>query len=288
MTSRSDLVDVDSLKLLLADASCRVVDCRHDLFDPDKGHGDYLAGHIPGAAYAHMDDDLASEITAQSGRHPLPDPGEFIANLQRWGISNDSVVVVYDYGNGALAVRLWWMLKYWLGHENVAVLDGGMAAWVAGGGELEAGTPAIEKGSYTASPTATVVATTEEIAALVESGQGLHLVDARDPGRFRGEIEPIDPVAGHVPGARNLPLAVSLNPDGRWRNSAELERIWREFLAAGPDVSPVVMCGSGVTACHLILSARLAGLPAPRLYVGSWSEWIRDGERPVAVENETE
>ncbi|MGI9260860.1 MAG: sulfurtransferase [Woeseiaceae bacterium] len=288
MTSRSDLIDVDSLKSLLAAGDCRVVDCRHDLFDPDKGRADYLKGHIPGAAFADMDEDLASAISEQSGRHPLPEATEFIEKLRRWGINNDSVVVVYDYGNGALAVRLWWMLKYWLGHDQVAVLDGGINAWIAADGALDAGAAESESGSFTAVPDASVIATTEEIANLVAAEQGLHLVDARDPGRFNGEMEPIDAVAGHVPGARNLPLSVSLNPDGRWREAGELESVWKEFLAAGPDIPPIVMCGSGVTACHLILSARLAGVSAPRLYVGSWSEWIRGEERPVAVENSGE
>ena len=180
------------------------------------------------------------------------------------------------------------MLKFWFGHDQVAVLDGGIAAWNAGHGTLEAGVTDIDPGTFTGSPNPAVVVTTAEIAAAVDSGHSLNLLDARDAGRFRGEVEPIDTVAGHVPGARNLPLSVSLGADGRWRETAELERIWREFLADGPDVSPVVMCGSGVTACHLILSAHLAGLPAPRLYVGSWSEWIRDEKRPVATENPAE
>ncbi|MDH3440308.1 MAG: sulfurtransferase [Gammaproteobacteria bacterium] len=288
MTSRTDLIDIESLQSLLSAGQCRLIDCRHDLFDRDKGYADYCAGHIPGAAFAHMDDDLASEISARSGRHPLPDADAFVASLRDWGINNDSFVVVYDAGNGSFASRLWWMLKFWFGHDQVAVLDGGISAWTAENGALETGIADIDPGTFSGSPNPAVVASTDEIATAVRSGHGLNLVDARDAGRFRGEVEPIDTVAGHVPGARNLPLSVSLDSDGRWREAAELERIWREFLADGPDVPPVVMCGSGVTACHLILSAHLAGLPAPRLYVGSWSEWIRDENRPVATENQAE
>lgn len=286
MTSRADLIDVESLTMLLSTGECRLVDCRHDLFDRDKGYANYCAGHIPGAAFAHMDNDLASEISAQSGRHPLPDPDTFVANLRNWGIDNDSFVVVYDAGNGSLAGRLWWMLKFWLGHDQVAVLNGGFSAWLAADGALETGVPNLDPGTLTGSANPAVVATTDEIAAAVDAGHGLNLLDARDAARFRGEAEPLDSVAGHVPGARNLPLSVSLDSDGRWREAAELERIWRDFLADGPDDPPVVMCGSGITACHLILSSCLAGLPAPRLYVGSWSEWIRDEKRPVATGKE--
>ena len=284
MTRFADLIDVADLKSMLHSGDCRVIDTRFDLFDPQKGPADYLAGHIPGASFAHMDDDLASAISPTSGRHPLPDAGEFIGKLRDWGVSNNSKVVVYDYGNGSLAVRLWWMLKFWLGHERVAVLDGGIAAWIAQGGSLEAGTADVNQGDFSATADASVVATTEEIARAVGAGEGLHLIDARDAARFRGELEPIDAIAGHVPGARNQPLGVNLDEDGLWRSPEALRIIWQEFLAEGPGIAPVVMCGSGVTACHLVFSAHLAGLPAPRVYVGSWSEWIRDENRPVEVE----
>jgi len=284
MTCFADLIDVAALKSMLPSGNCRVIDTRFDLFDAQKGPADYLAGHIPGASFAHMDDDLASAISPTSGRHPLPDVDEFIDKLRTWGVSNDSKVVVYDYANGSLAVRLWWMLKFWLGHEQVAVLDGGIAAWSAQGGLLEPGSADVEKGDFSATANASVIATTEEISRFVDAGEGLHLIDARDAARFRGEVEPIDTVAGHVPGARNLPLGVNLDESGLWRSPEALRHTWLEFLAEGPGIDPVVMCGSGVTACHLVLSAHLAGLPAPRVYVGSWSEWIRDENRPVEVE----
>ena len=284
MTCFADLIDVAALKSMLPSGNCRVIDTRFDLFDAQKGPADYLAGHIPGASFAHMDDDLASAISPTSGRHPLPNVDEFIDKLRTWGVSNDSKVVVYDYANGSLAVRLWWMLKFWLGHEQVAVLDGGIAAWSAQGGLLEPGSADVEKGEFSATANASVIATTEEISRFVDAGEGLHLIDARDAARFRGEVEPIDTVAGHVPGARNLPLGVNLDESGLWRSPEALRHTWLEFLAEGPGIDPVVMCGSGVTACHLVLSAHLAGLPAPRVYVGSWSEWIRDENRPVEVE----
>jgi thiosulfate/3-mercaptopyruvate sulfurtransferase len=280
----ADLVTATELKLLVAADRCRVVDCRFDLFDAQKGYRDYLAGHIPGAVHADMDKDLAGEITRHSGRHPLPGAEDFIATLRGWGIHNDTLVVGYDYGNGALAARLWWMLRFWLGHENAAVLQGGLAAWQSAGGSLESAEPAYPAGSFAASADDSPIVTSDEIARAIEAGRDINLVDVRDPTRFRGESEPIDTTAGHIPGARNLPLGVSLDADGNWRQPAELAQIWRDFQAGGPQEPPVAMCGSGVTACHLVLSAILAGLEAPRLYVGSWSEWIRDPERPIVVE----
>lgn len=284
MTPAGDLIDVAGLRALLAAGGCRVVDCRFDLFDAEKGHRDYLQGHIPGAVHADMDRDLSSEITSTSGRHPLPDVEAFRDRLERWGISNDTRVVAYDYGNGSLAVRLWWMLRLWLGHERVSVLDGGFADWVAAGQAQEQAEPQYPRARFLASADPSVIATTPEIAAAIDSGRPMTVVDARDAQRFRGEAEPIDTVAGHVPGARNLPLADDLAPDGRWRAPSELAAVWRQALEGEPAQPVVVaMCGSGVTACHLILSARRAGLPAPRLYVGSWSEWIRDPTRPIAT-----
>ena len=285
MTKHSDLMSAGQLRSLVDDGSCRVVDCRFDLFDADKGRSDYREGHIPGAVYAHLDDDLASEITESSGRHPLPDPAAFAATLRRWGVDDDTLLVAYDHGNGALAVRFWWMLRYWLQHENVAVLDGGIAAWTEGGGALETEEPIYEAGSFTARPNDSVVVTVDEIVSAPSNDADFLLVDARDAVRYRGEREPIDPVAGHIPGARNLPLTVNVDDGGRWRRPDELRGMWDEFLADAPGKPVVAMCGSGVTACHLVLSAVVAGLPAPRVYVGSWSEWIRDPGRQIVVEN---
>jgi len=282
MTSHRDLVTVDELTLLMETGKCCVVDCRFDLFDEPKGHADYLDGHIPGAVYADLNKDLAGEITAHSGRHPLPAPDDFVQTLQGWGIDKETLVVAYDYGNGALAARLWWMLRFWLGHGGAAVLDGGLDAWMSHGGKLQQVLPSRAKGSFVAVANNSATSTVSEIASRLGTPREIHLVDAREPARYRGEVEPIDVVAGHVPGARNLPLATSLDETGRWLSQKDLKLVWENFLGAGPEGSPVAMCGSGVTACHLILSAVLAGYEPPRLYVGSWSEWIRDPARAIA------
>jgi len=280
MTIFSDLISVAELKNVIGTSGCRIVDCRHNLFDPDKGRADYLEGHLPAAVFADMDKDLASEVTPVSGRHPLPEVETFRRRLEGWGIGDDTQVVVYDYGNGSLAVRMWWMLR-WLGHDAVAILNGGIKAWTDAGEPLEDTVPEYAGATFTASPDNSMIATTAEIESAVKNGEEINLIDARDEARFHGEMEPIDTLAGHIPGASNLPLARNLNEEGRWRGVSELETIWDDFLSGRTGEPLIVMCGSGVTACHLILSARLAGLESPRLYVGSWSEWIRDERRPV-------
>ena len=282
MSDFETLIAVDELMQLVDTPGCRIVDCRFDLMQPDRGKAAYLGGHIPGAVYAHLDDDLAAPVTAATGRHPLPDPAAFAATLGCWGISAASQVVVYDDASGAMAARLWWLLR-WLGHRRVALLDGGLDAWIAAGGELQEAVPDVRPETFEADPDEGRVITTDELAAAVAGGEELLLVDARDAPRFAGETEPIDPVAGHVPGARNLPFAASLGPDGRWRSAGELAEAWRAVLGDDAPSDWSTMCGSGVTACHLVLSARIAGLPEPRLYAGSWSEWIRDPVRPVAT-----
>jgi len=283
MEMSGNLVSAAGLAALIAEGPCRVVDCRFDLFDPAKGRQEYAAGHIPGAVYADMDQDLAGPVTPTSGRHPLPDPEVFRRRLESWGIGDDSAVVAYDYGNGALAARLWWMLREWFGHERVAVLDGGLAAWRSAGKQLASSEATIARARFSRTPDQSAVATTEEILGLVRRGDDFLLLDARDPARFRGEIEPIDSKAGHVPGARNFPLTANLGDDGTWLPADRLAARWRETTGIEEDAASIAMCGSGVTACHLVLGAHLAGLPAPRLYVGSWSEWIRDPARPIAT-----
>ncbi len=277
----SHLISVEALKSLLAEGECRLVDCRHDLLQPEKGRAQYLEGHIPGAIHVDMDTDLAADVTPDSGRHPLPDPECFAQKLERWGIGNATQVVAYDYGSGGLAARLWWMLR-WLGHERVAVLDGGLAAWAAAGEPLATASPCYPAATFDPQPRADLVVTTEEIARALVNQQAIVILDARDEARFAGRTEPIDSVAGHIPGATNLPFSRSLDPGGFWRDPAELETMWAE-IEDGTSIRPIVMCGSGVTACHLALSAAVAGRPEPRLYAGSWSEWIRDPGRPVVT-----
>lgn len=281
MTDRRFLITADALNRHLDDPAWRVVDCRFDLMQPDKGSDDYRAGHIPGAVYAHLDRDLSAPTGPQTGRHPLPDPQAFAATLGRWGIDNDTRVVACDDGGGGIAARLWWLLR-WAGHSDACVLDGGIAAWKRAGLPLSDEAPVVEPRVFTARPDESMVVTTAEVQQAVRAGKPLRILDARAPARFQGETEPIDPVAGHVPGARNFPMDRSLTAEATWRSRPELEALWREALEDEREAFWVAMCGSGVTACHLALSAQEAGFAAPRVYVGSWSEWIRDPERPVA------
>ena len=282
MKTFHELISPSQLGDLLAVADCRLIDCRSDLMQPEKGRADYMAGHLPGAVFADLDEDLADPITSTSGRHPLPQVERFRSILESWGISNDTQVVAYDYANGALAARLWWMLR-WMGHERVAVLDGGIAAWIAAGGEIQTGVQEHKKTVFDAAPKPEYVVTSEEIEAALAAGTDLNLVDARDAARFLGQTEPIDAVAGHVPGAINYPLSRNLNEDGTWRSATELAHCWQEILDGRPVAPLIAMCGSGVTACHLVLSAQIAGLAEPRVYIGSWSEWIRDPARPIVT-----
>lgn len=284
MTIFTDLISVSELDALQRESACNIVDCRFNLMNTEQGQEEFLQGHIPGAVYAHLDDDLANPVTPESGRHPLPDVDAFVSKLVNWGIDNDSQVVVYDHGSGAIAARLWWLLR-WLGHEKVAVLDGGFSAWEAAGGALETEVTASRSAGFRAVPDATMIATTVEIAQALESGREFDLVDARDPARFRGEVEPIDAVAGHIPGALNLPFPQCANADGTWLPAEKLKAAWDQMVPERPERPLIAMCGSGVTACHLLISARLAGRAEPRLYVGSWSEWIRDNGRPVETTN---
>lgn len=279
------LISVAELESLRSAQDCRIVDCRFDLMDVNKGRKDYLSGHIPGAVFADLDQDLAGPVTPESGRHPLPDARQLAERIADWGINNDSQVVAYDGGNGALAAHFWWLLR-WLGHDRVAVLDGGLKAWVDAGLALDANEPDFQRGAFRGHPDPGKVVSTDELASAITQRSIFNLVDARDRSRYLGESEPIDAIAGHIPGALNLPLSRNLNDQGFWQPPETLRELWRETLVDRPAAPVTVMCGSGVTACHLALSACLAGKPEPRLYVGSWSEWIRDPRRPAAAGNE--
>ncbi|MDH3468945.1 MAG: sulfurtransferase [Gammaproteobacteria bacterium] len=278
------IIDANELRARLDDRSLRIIDCRFSLTDPDQGNAEYLSGHIPGAVYAHLDRDLAGVVSATTGRHPLPHPDDFTAVLRNWRIGPESEIVVYDSSGGAIAARLWWMLRHWVRHTATQVLDGGIAAWTAVDGALDAGTAAVSP-----SPTGLLSATNADdsgwcTTAQLQQQQALQrgmLIDARDPQRFHGEREPIDPVAGHIPGAVNLPFSGNLTAAGTFRPREELRRRFVDLLAGAAPSSIVHMCGSGVTACHNLLAMDIAGLPDSRLYVGSWSEWIRDPERPI-------
>ncbi len=276
------LISPESLADDLESRDLQVVDCRFDLMAPGAGREQYLASHIPGASYADLDADLAAPVGPMTGRHPLPDVGTFCATLGRLGVGNSSHVVVYDGGNGGIAARLWWLLR-WLGHESVSLLDGGFAAWEAAGLPVRTGPERIATARFEGVPDPDMVIETRDLHGTGAPYHGAPLIDARDAARFRGEIEPIDAVAGHIPEARNLPFAEAISEEGNWRSVPELQDLWAHVVGADPDAEFTVMCGSGVTACHLALSASLAGYRLPRVYVGSWSEWIRDPERPIAT-----
>ncbi|MBW2267464.1 MAG: sulfurtransferase [Deltaproteobacteria bacterium] len=249
-------------------ATWRVLDCRASLADLEHGRRVFAQGHIPGAQHADLDDDLAKPA-GEGGRHPLPDPVALVAKLCAWGISDADQLVAYDDAGGAFAGRAWWLLR-WLGHEQVAVLDGGLAAWR---GELSQDTSLPSPGRFTRR---TSLVRVVEADAIVSELGALALVDARAQPRFDGREEPIDPVAGHIPGAVCLPFQGNLDDAGHFLSAAELRE---RFDSLGDD--PVCYCGSGVTAAHNVLAMRIAGLPEPRLYPGSWSEWILDPSRPM-------
>jgi thiosulfate/3-mercaptopyruvate sulfurtransferase len=273
------LIAVADLARMLDSRDCVVVDCRFELLAPAKGYEKYLAGHIPGARYAHLDNDLSGARAPSSGRHPLPDPDDFAACLGRLGIDADNYVVAYDDGGGAVAARLWWLLR-WIGHTETAVLDGGIAAWRKNGGSLETGNPPWPKRIYRArAPREDWVVDTAQIEA--ELAAGAVLLDARARERYQGVREPIDAVAGHVPGAVNLPHSEALSSE---LTLLPRDRLRELFAACGATTGNVIaMCGSGVTACQLLLAMEVAGFTPGKLYAGSWSEWIRSPERPIAT-----
>jgi len=273
------LISTGALAGRLSDPDWLVVDCRFELTDPEAGSRAYRAGHITGAIHADLERDLSAPVTATTGRHPLPPVAQLEATLSRFGISERTQVVAYDAGPGAYAARLWWILR-WLGHDAVAVLDGGIAAWIAEGREVTTAEPARAPARFVARPRPEMLCAAEEIPGAL--ARGAALVDVRGAERFRGEVEPIDAVAGHVPGAANLPYLENLGPDGRFRGPAALAAMWRERTGAAAGREVVCMCGSGVTACQGLLALESAGLTGGRLYAGSWSEWIRDPSRPVA------
>jgi thiosulfate/3-mercaptopyruvate sulfurtransferase len=279
------LIDTAGLARHLGDADWLSIDCRFDLARPDWGAQAFAAGHIPGALYAHLDHELSGARTAASGRHPLPDPAALAATFGRFGIDARVQVIAYDQGPGAYAARLWWLLR-WLGHERVAVLDGGFAAWERAGLPLASGPSPRPARRFEPRAAPERVTSTAALAAALGRGDLARgaplLIDARSADRFAGENETIDPVAGHVPGAHNHPFARNLDARGQFLPPAELRRAWSATLRGRPPEAVVAMCGSGVTACHNLLALELAGLPGAKLYAGSWSEWIRDPARAVA------
>ena len=274
------LISTADLAARLGAPEIVVVDLRHDLGQPDAwGEAQYQAGHVPGAVFAHLDRDLSAPKTGSNGRHPLPSPAVCAALFGRLGIGAGTQVVAYDQGSGAYASRLWWMLR-WLGHDAAAVLDGGFDRWTREGRSVTAEVPVRRSATFTARPVVTPVDAAAVASAL--GGESMLLIDARAPERFRGEVEPLDPVAGHIPGAVNRPFVRNLGPEGTFKPAAELRAEFDALLGGKPPATVVHQCGSGVTACHNALAMEVAGLPGARLYPGSWSEWCADPARPVA------
>jgi thiosulfate/3-mercaptopyruvate sulfurtransferase len=288
------LIDVGSLQELLRKPQLAIIDCRFDLQNPDAGRQAYLQAHIPGARYADLNRDLSAPIGPHTGRHPLPTPEAFAARLGQFGIGSHTQVIAYDDANGSFAARLWWMLR-WVGHDAVAVLDGGLKAWISHGGALASADaeplthpePITHAEPLTRVEPLTPQANPGAVLSTAQLEQALRdpkamLVDARAQNRYAGQVEPIDSVAGHIPGAVNHPFTANLDADNRFLPAAELKRRWQERLAGKEPANLIAMCGSGVTACHNLLSLEVAGLSGAKLYAGSWSEWIRDPQRPIA------
>ena len=274
------LIDARALFERLSEPDLCIVDCSFSLQDPEAGPAAYAKGHVPGAVYAHLNHDLSGPIVSgKTGRHPLPNAHDFGAYLERSGIGNASRVVAYDDSGGSMAARLWWLLR-WVGHDAVWVLDGGLPAWTAHGFPLSAESVTPIPQRFGIALRGGMVASIEEVDALRLSSDH-RLLDARAPERYRGEVEPIDRVAGHIPGARSLPFADNLR-EGRFLPASELRARFETALAGVPPERAVVYCGSGVTAAHHVLASEHAGLLGLRLYAGSYSEWIADGTRPVA------
>lgn len=278
------LVDVATTAAHLNDAQWMLVDCRHDLTNPDFGRDAYRDGHIPGARFLHLDTDLSGRMTGINGRHPLPDPLRLADRLRALGLSMDTQVVAYDDAGGMFAARLWWLLR-WLGHDAVAVLDGGLHAWMDAMQPLDADLPAVPApGNFTPRPTPPGQADTVDASYITAhlNHPGMLLIDARSPDRFRGENESLDPVGGHIPGALNRFFRDNLNTAGLFHPAPVLRTQFETLTGPYTPSAVVHQCGSGVTACHNLLAMEHAGLYGSRLYPGSWSEWCADPARPVA------
>jgi len=279
MSGWTTLVQPETLSIALGRSDLAVVDCRFSLANPGAGESAYLLGHIPGAVYAHLDRDLSDHARHGEGRHPWPEAATFTAKLGRWGISPQHQVVVYDDGDGAIAARLWFLLRA-LGHQKVAVLDGGWSRWTALGLKVDSSVPGPSSQRYQGSFDRDRLLDADQVQSRL--AQGDLLIDARAADRFRGENEMIDRVGGHVPGARSRPYADNL-VEGRMRPPVELAAEFRALTHGYAPEDVIVMCGSGVTACHHLLAMERAGLPGAKLFTGSWSGWISDPSRPIAT-----
>jgi thiosulfate/3-mercaptopyruvate sulfurtransferase len=278
----AQLISPQALEQRRSQPGLVILDCRFALDDPDYGQRSYAEGHIAGASFADLERDLSGPVLkGVTGRHPLPGPDALIARLRAWGINNDSDIVLYDDGPGAYAARAWWLLA-WLGkRDGVYLLDGGLKAWHAAGLPLSLDPPATVPGTFSGAPDADLLVDADTLQQRL--GQpDMTLLDARALPRFKGEVEPIDPVAGHIPGAQCAAFTDNLGADGRFLPADQLKQRFAEKLGDRSPTGLVAYCGSGVTACHNLFALSLAGYPLGRLYAGSWSEWINDPQRGVA------
>jgi thiosulfate/3-mercaptopyruvate sulfurtransferase len=279
------LINAPELAACLRDPTVDLLllDARFNLQDPAAGAAAWAAGHVPGARHADLDRDLSGTKTGRNGRHPLPTTDAFAATARAWGLNPETRVVVYDAQGGMFAARLWWMLR-WLGHDAVQVLDGGLPAWQSQGGRLDTTAPAARApGRFVPTPRTDWLVDAASVLDALDAPGTQQLIDARAPDRFRGENETLDPVGGHIPGARNRFFQHNLTPEGRFKDPAVLRAEFRQVIGDTPLFRIVHQCGSGVTACHNLLALAHAGLPDSRLYAGSWSEWCADRARPVAT-----
>lgn len=272
------LVGPEQLAEHLQDPQWIIFDCRYALTRPQYGREAYAKGHIPGARYVHLEEDLSGPVTPTSGRHPLPDPGLLASKLGQWGVDRDKQVIAYDDSFGSMAVRLWWLLR-WLGHDAVALLDGGLAAWQRQGRELVADLPVIRSAEFRPARDDSLWVDARGMLQALE--QKRVVIDARSEERYTALVEPLDKVAGHIPGTLNFPFEDNLDMRGNFLRPEELRAQYETLLQGTPPGEAIHMCGSGVTACHNLLALEIAGLPGGRLYAGSWSEWITDPTRPT-------
>lgn len=278
--SYKTLVDTSVLASKLSDKDWIVVDCRHDLINPQAGEADYANAHIPGAFFAHLDRDLAGNRTGSNGRHPLPDPVALAEKLGRAGLAKGKQLVAYDAQGGIFAARLWWLAR-WLGHSDVAVLDGGWPQWLIEGRPRSTQVPAPTGNDFHGVPDSNWL----DADSVLKNLGKLALIDARAPDRFRGENETLDPVGGRIPGARNRFFRDNLAADGKFKAAEQLGSEFSALLADTVVEKVMHSCGSGVSACHNLLAMEIAGMPGSRLYPGSWSEWCADPTRPIARGN---
>jgi len=277
--NKSPLLSSKELEHYLFNPDWVVVDCRFDLSSPEWGYAAYVENHIPNSVYAHLNKDLSGATNPMSGRHPLPNPSDFAKKLGSWGISPSSRVVVYDSNGGAFAVRLWWMLKM-IHHDTVYVLDGGYPKWKSEGRMIQTEHHQNPLRSYDEIEfDPQLFATSSDVLRAIKDQQ-ITIIDARTPERYRGEIEPIDPIAGRIPSAINRFHGLNLKADGTFKTTAQLLGEFNDLLQQNLSQNSIVYCGSGVTSCHHLLAMQVAGLPTGRVYIGSWSEWIKDSDRP--------